>query len=68
MKQIDIVYAVRDKDTGKFINKRQGNPFFVSKYQAEQCKKFYEYPYYDKNKKNNVELVTFELKEVNNDT
>lgn len=67
MKQINTIYAVRNKDTGEFINKGRGNPLFISKYQAEQCKKYNTYPYYDKTKKRNIELVTFELKEVNHE-
>ena len=38
MKEYGFVYAIRNKNTGDIINKRKGNPFFISRYQAEKLK------------------------------
>lgn len=63
MKKYGLVYAVRNINTGEIINKRKGNPFFVSLNQAEKLKEIKENGYQNGNK-DKYEVVYFELKEV----
>lgn len=64
MKEYNFVYAVRNKNTGEIINKRKGNPFFISKYQAEQLKEIKNNYIWNKEKGLEFEIVSFKLEEV----
>ena len=65
-KEHNFVYAVRNISTGEIINKRKGNPFFISLNQAKKLKEIKENEYLNKNK-DKYEVVFFELKEVGQD-
>lgn len=62
MKEYNFLYAVRDENNKKLINKRNGNPFYVSKYHAEQARIFEENYRWNKDKK--FKVVTFKIEEV----
>lgn len=64
MKEYSFVYAVRNKNTGEMINKRKGNPFFTSRYQAERLKEFENDNWWNKEKGQEFEVVSFKLVEV----
>lgn len=64
MKEYNFVYAVRNKNTGEIINKRKGNPFFISKYQAEQLKEYENNNWWNKEKRQEFEIVNYKLVEV----
>ena len=64
MKQYSLVYAVRNKNTGEIINKRKGNPFFVSRVQAEKLKEIENDNWWSKEKGQEFEVVSFKLVEV----
>lgn len=63
LKEYNFVYAVRNVNTGEIINKRKGNPFFISLNQAKTLKEIKENEYWNKNK-DKYEVVYFELKEI----
>lgn len=60
MKEYSFVYAVRNKNTGEIIKKRKGNPFFISRYQAEKLKEYENANWRNKE----FEVVSFKLVEV----
>lgn len=62
MKEYNFLYAVRNENTRELISKRNGNPFYVSKHQVEQAKKFEES--YRWNKGEKFKVVTFKIEEV----
>lgn len=64
MKEYSFVYAVRNKNTGEIINKRKGNPFFISRTQAEKLKEIENDNWWNKDKKMEFEVVSFKLMEV----
>lgn len=64
MKEYNFIYAVRNKNTGEIINKRNGNPFFVSKTQANKLKEFKNEYWWNKEKGLEFEVVNFKLVEV----
>lgn len=64
MKEYNFVYAVRNKNTGEIINKRKGNPFFISKTQANKLKEIENEYYCNKEKGLEFEVVNFKLVEV----
>lgn len=64
MREYSFVYAVRNKNTGEIINKRKGNPFFVSKTQAEKLKEIENDNWWDKEKGRTYEVVSFKLEEI----
>ncbi len=64
MKEYSFVYAVRNKNTGEMINKRKGNPFFVSRVQAEKLKEYENENWWNKEKGQEFEIVNFKLVEV----
>lgn len=64
MKEYSFVYAVRNKNTGEMINKRKGNPFFVSKYQANFLKETENIYPFNKERGIEFEVVSFKLEEV----
>ncbi len=63
LKEYNCVYAVRNINTGEIINKRQGNPFFISPNQAKKLKEIKDNEYWNKNE-DKYEVVCFELKEI----
>ena len=63
MREYDFVYAVRNINTKEIVNKRKGNPFFISRYQAEQLKEIKEKEYWNKNNEK-YEVVCFKLQEI----
>lgn len=64
MKEYCFVYAVRNKNTGDIINKRKGNPFFISRVQAEKLKEYENENWWNQEKGQKFELVRFKLVEV----
>ena len=64
MKECSFIYAVRNKKTGQIINKRKGNPFFISRYQAEQLKEIKNNYIWNQEKGLEFEVVSFKLEEV----
>lgn len=64
MKEYCFVYAVRNKNTGDIINKRKGNPFFISRVQAEKLKEYENENWWNQEKGQKFELVSFKLVEV----
>ncbi len=62
-KEYNYVYAVRNINTGEIINKRKGNPFFISLNQAKKLKEIKENEYWNKNN-DKYEIVKFILQEV----
>ncbi len=60
MQHYDFVYAVRNIKTKEMINKRKGNPFFVSVYQARQAIGITNKSDWNKG---NYEVVKFRLEE-----
>ena len=64
MKEYSFVYAVRNKNTGEIIKKRKGNPFFVSRVQAEKLKEYENENWWNKEKGQEFEIVNFKLVEV----
>ncbi len=62
-KEYNFVYVVRNINTGEIINKRKGNPFFISLTQAKKLKEIKESEYWNKNN-DKYEVVYFELKEI----
>ena len=62
IRKYEYVYAVRDRESGSLLNKQgYGNPFFVSKRQAELHLERCKFPYWKKGVEENVELVKFKL-------
>ena len=64
MKEYCFVYAVRNKNTGDIINKRKGNPFFISRVRAEKLKEYENENWWNKEKGQEFEVVSFKLEEV----
>lgn len=64
MKEYNFIYAVRNKNTGEIINKRKGNPFFISKTQANKLKEYENEHWWNKEKGQEFEVVNFKLVEV----
>ena len=62
IRKYEYVYAVRDIGSGSLLNKQgYGNPFFVSKRQAELHLERCKFPYWQNGVEENVELVKFKL-------
>lgn len=66
LKEYNFVYAVRNINTGEIINKRKGNPFFISLNQAKKLKEIKENEYWNKNN-DKYEVVYFGLREIGSD-
>lgn len=62
IRKYEYVYAVRDRESGSLLNKQgYGNPFFVSKRQAELHLERCRFPYWKMGDEEDVELVKFKL-------
>lgn len=61
----EIVYAIKNINTGELVSKRNGNPFYVSKYQANEALKYCNT--YRNWAKNKYKLVKYRLEEVDDE-
>lgn len=56
-----MIYAVRDLKENKLLNKRKGNPIFISKIQAQKLKECYISMGWEEER---LKIISFELLEV----